>query len=443
VTLLKRRFTKEGYGTYEYWAGRWRDPDTGKMTEFKLEPAVFPSRETRRQWAISRAISISKRRAELASGAPIRTHTEISDAVEGYLGDCENRLRKKTVGVYKTAIDTFLNWAEKNKVGTIEELTPALLSDYRNSRIAQRKQQIAPGRGRGGRKQTSKKRSPSTVNLELRGVKTMLLQWRAEDRLPNADRESICRSLKLLTIPQEPPAYLPPAKIKKLIEASLRHDAALFVETREEHLGLRIAGSTPRYDPITPFVIFLLLSGCRVSEAENLTWDAVDLEALDSNGQHVGEIVLKGAVTKTKRFRSIGLEVSPTLRSLLAAMKLQAGSGPYVFGGRSPLSHSLVEAARKRLVRSYGAPVFSWQNLRQTTSTFLVNSPSIYGAASVYMSARQLGHSVAVSERHYVGIIRGISKEAHNLEQAMQIEDLTSQVVNSVAVVEERTVRSA
>jgi hypothetical protein len=38
------------------------------------------------------------------------------------------------------------------------------------------------------------------------------------------------------------------------------------------------------------------------------------------------------------------------------------------------------------------------------------------------MSARQLGHSVAVAERHYLGVHRGIPKDAHTLEAAMQIE---------------------
>lgn len=36
--------------------------------------------------------------------------------------------------------------------------------------------------------------------------------------------------------------------------------------------------------------------------------------------------------------------------------------------------------------------------------------------------ANMLGHSVAVAERHYLGVHRGISKEAHTLEAAMQIE---------------------
>ena len=34
-------------------------------------------------------------------------------------------------------------------------------------------------------------------------------------------------------------------QIKKLLEAALEHDAACYVETREEHAGLRPVGTTP------------------------------------------------------------------------------------------------------------------------------------------------------------------------------------------------------
>jgi hypothetical protein len=112
----------------------------------------------------------------------------------------------------------------------------------------------------------------------------------------------------------------------------------------------------------------------------------------------------------------------------LAALKLQAGKNVFVFGGRAPLSRTRVEAARKRLVHSYGAPRFSWQNLRQTTGTFLTNAPGIFGAASAFMSARQLGHSVTVAEKHYLGVVRGIARESRTLEAAMQIEDLAREV---------------
>ena len=58
----------------------------------------------------------------------------------------------------------------------------------------------------------------------------------------------------------------------------------------------------------------------------------------------------------------------------------------------------------------YGAPDFDWQMLRSTCATYLTNAPGIFGAATVFLSARQLGHSVTVAECHYLGVHRGIPK---------------------------------
>jgi hypothetical protein len=64
------------------------------------------------------------------------------------------------------------------------------------------------------------------------------------------------------------------------------------------------------------------------------------------------------------------------------------------------------EAAAKRLRREYAAPAgFTWQTLRWTCGCYLTNAPGILSAASAYRSAEQLGHSVAVAEKHYVDAV--------------------------------------
>ena len=125
---------------------------------------------------------------------------------------------------------------------------------------------------------------------------------------------------------------------------------------------------------------------------------------------------------------------------MLVAMKLRAGkNAANVFETRGPngerfepYTADLVVAARKRLLALYGAPSFDWQTLRATCATYLTNAPGIFGSATVYLSARQLGHSVAVAERHYLGVHRGIPRDAHTLEAAMQLEDLLGEVLASV-----------
>ncbi|MEQ8765180.1 MAG: hypothetical protein RL885_14700 [Planctomycetota bacterium] len=47
------------------------------------------------------------------------------------------------------------------------------------------------------------------------------------------------------------------------------------------------------------------------------------------------------------------------------------------------------------------------------------------------LNAKQLGHSIAIAERHYLGLERGIPPEARTLEAAMRIEDLVDKVVES------------
>lgn len=435
VALIPRKF-KKVEKVYEYWVARWRDSDTGKLVEFKLDSSVFPSRESRREWAIKKSRTLAKRTAELASGAPVITRTPLNDAVEAYLEACTNRLRPRTMEVYQDASNKLLLWAKENGVKTLADFTPAKLTAFREYRIGERKQGVSKGGRRGARKSSSKKRSPSSINIEFRSVKTMLLQWRTEEKLPNIDRETIARCLKSLPMPREAPAYLSSGACRKLLDAAIRHDSETFSMTRDEHDRLRPVGSTLRYDPIAPFVLFLLLSGCRLGEALNLRWSDIDLDALDAEGRTVGEIRLQGTATKTKQWRVIGLEVCPSLRSLLAAMKLKSGGQGYVFGDDKPLPSTRVSAARKRLIKPHGATKFSWQNLRQTTGTFLTNAPGIFGAASVFMSARQLGHSVTVAERHYLGVVRGIPREARTLEQAMQIEKLANQIVANISTVQ-------
>ena len=107
----------------------------------------------------------------------------------------------------------------------------------------------------------------------------------------------------------------------------------------------------------------------------------------------------------------------------------------YVFGGTAAYTADMIEAARQRLINEYGAPAFDWQALRSTCATYLTNAPAIFGAATAYMSARQLGHPVAVAERHYLGVHGGIATSANTLEAAMQITDPVRAVVGGYATI--------
>jgi integrase len=93
----------------------------------------------------------------------------------------------------------------------------------------------------------------------------------------------------------------------------------------------------------------------------------------------------------------------------------------------------------------YGAPPFlfstrhsragdaapSAPTLRSTCGCYLANAPAIFGAASVYRAAAQLGHSVQVAERHYLGTLRRIPASATTLEAAMEIEAALAEITAS------------
>jgi integrase len=413
------------------WRARYVDPDTGKQTDCTLDPGALPTAEARTLWAKQKAQALAKRRMQLEAGAERFTVTPLQAAVNDYLAAAKHRLRPNTVAAYKLASARLLQWAARAGIDSTAELTRGSLTKLREHLIAApRKTAAAEGR-RGARREGARRRAPVSVNMELRGIKTILGGLRLGGLLPQLDSDAIGDALKALPVPREQPTYLTPAKLQKLLQAVQRHDAAAFAETRAEHAGLRPKGSTRRYESIAPFTAFLLLTGCRRGEALGLTWADVDLDAVDSQGNKVGEIRLRAEHTKTHQARTIGLEVSPALHAMLAAMKLRAGKNAdalHVFGSKEPYTVDLVESTRQRLMREYGAPSFDWQALRSTCATYLTNAPGIFGAATVFMSARQLGHSVTVAERHYLGVHRGIPKDAHALEAAMQIEDALADV---------------
>jgi integrase len=423
VVLLDRTLPSGRRGVQ----ARFVDADTGKLHKPMLDLVALPTQEARRLWAIRKSKELAKRRMELEAGGTRLKAVPIGNAMDDYFKACEERLRGNTLAAYRMSAKQFATWATGAGVKTTAELDGPALAAFREHLNAMRRQTsvAGPGAGRGKRKATLERLSPHSINLKLRAVKTMVGHWRAHGLAARLTSDSIADALKAFPTPRPQAEFLTPAQVRKLLEAAVRHDEAMFDETRDEHAGRRQRGTTPRYRPIAQFTAFLLLTGCRRSEALGLTWSDVHLDAVDAQGTVVGEIRLRAESTKTHQARTIGLEVSPALRTTLAAMKLRAGRDAgqlHVFGGAEPYSVDLVEAARARLTEEFVAPKFDWQMLRSTAATYLTNAPGIFGNATVFLSARQLGHSVMVAERHYLGVHRGIPKDAHTLESAMQIE---------------------
>ena len=397
-----------------------------RIKKVRLDPLVVPTADARRDWAIRKSRELGRVRMEEAID-PRRARMmvkSLSDAIKDYFASAQNRLGESTIALYRAAATLFESWAERESIERTVLLTAVRLPGFRDYLLAQRKQGYTTGGGRGKRVPTKHRLSPLTINWQLRAVKTVLNDFRSNGLVPLSS-DDIADALKPVAAPRNTPEFLRPDEIRQLLEAALRHDTATYAATREEHAGLRPIGTTLRYEPITPFVLTVLLTGMRRSEALALRWSAVDFKALDADGKVAGEIRLMAEDTKTKHARTIRLDVSPSVRVLLSALKLRAGRDVYVFGGSSPMPKTTAEAARRCLIKSFGAPAqFSWQLLRSTCATFQCNAPGVFGDAAVFASAKRLGHSVTVAEKHYAGLFV-VSRDAKTLEAAMKIEALT------------------
>jgi integrase len=428
--VLRERAWKGG-GRVTYFA-RWRDPETRRVVDTNLTKLGRTSEDSRRQWAVAKSRTILARAAALASGAPRRTETALGQAVEDYLAACETRLRRSTMQNYRPTTKAFVAWAKRQGVALAEELDRSLLSRYRDVLVASKKRVSVKKGRRGQHAPVDRTRSPASVNHELRHLKACLNKLRLLGILPLIDSDGIADALRSIPGFRPQPRPLSYAACSQILEAALRHDLGTFKMTRKEHGGkpsVLAFHRTPRHDPIAPFVAYVMLTGCRFGEALSIRWDAVDLNAENDYGKAAGEIFIDPSETKTHLGRRIDLSVSPGLRALLTAMKVRAGGKPYVFGRGKSMQRWRADEARKRLCRKYGAPKFSWQQLRQTCASFLTSAPGIFRAASIYRSAEQLGHSAEVAQRHYLNAVRGIPARAKTLESAMKIEAALERII--------------
>jgi integrase len=421
------------------WVARYRDPWSGQDKDITLDgPELgLTTHEARRDWAVRLSRQLAEQRAAMRAGERPLARVAVGDAIETYYATRAGRLRERTVGTYRVGSARLLDWCQRAGVRMTDDLTGPRLVAFRDALASAPRFSSRLGGRRGAQRATATLRSPVTVNRDMTSVRAMINTWRRQG-LVRLTRDDIADALRPFPELRVRPQPLKQPEIRALLEAALRHDADTYTITRAEKAGEVEPGTTPRHEPVAPLVLFTLLSGCRIGEVSSLTWDNVDLAAHEGQG----EIVVQATACKTGIERAVRLDVSPALRPLLAALRLRAGADPHVFGGVAPLSEDRLKAAQRRLVGPYKAPEFNWQRLRQTCGTFLTNAPGVFGAASAFMSARRLGHAVAVAERHYLGVV-SVPAEAKTLEAAMQIEDLADRIVAAVGTGERVARQSA
>ncbi|MBN4049867.1 phage integrase SAM-like domain-containing protein [bacterium AH-315-M10] len=423
---LKKRTWPSGTVT---WFARRTDPLTGKEEDTNLTRLGIKSKRARVAWAIEMSNHLLLQKARAARGeVQLLPETRLDAAIKDYLKRAAERLKDVSVKGYRISLAYLHTWAGSVEVEGLHELDKTSLAMFKDWLRRSTKRTPARQGRRGEREDSSKKMSPSSVNHYLAEVRVFLHEARRLGYLrPELNRDAISEILGRVREKLARPAILRPAELRQLLEASLRHDRATFSLTRAEKARGGVEGGTPRYRAVSPLILLGLLGGMRFKEMTHLDWAWVHLD------DRQPEIVLPADMVKTGHERAVGLDKTPSLVRLLAALKLQR-RGAYVLGSDEPASRNVAEGARRRLQAQFGAPKFTWQQLRQTCASYSSNAKSLWGDASAFTSAKRLGHSILVAEKRYAGLLTNLP-DADTLEGVMGIEDLADHVV---ALVSER-----
>jgi integrase len=432
VVLIRRKLPSGGSS----WRARWKDPKTGKLVYLTLDPLELTTADARKDWAIAKSAKLAKERQLLSLGEEPAEETKVKDAVKEYLERRGREVKDTTIEAYRRGVEYFRDWLQEESVRFTQEIEPPHLARFRAALVARVRRRPVMGGTRGQRALNGKEgtRSPLTVNRDLRAVVTMLNDWRRIGIAPDLGRDTIRDNLRAAKSTRPVLEFLRGPELRKLLQAALRHDAKRFDLTRDEAKGKGEPGTSPRFETFAPFIVAVLLTGGRFGEIAGLQWDEVNLEA--------EEILLDADRTKTGHGRRVDLSPTPGLKAVLAAMHLQKGRKPFVFRGAGAITQNTARVAARRLARDFGAPEFTWQQLRRTCGTHLTCAPGIYGAASAFLSAKRLGHSVAVAEKHYVGAVTNIPVDAKTLEEAMGITDLVGDVARVISSGEQAASRA-
>lgn len=370
------------------FVARWRDPIGGASRQEGLDKLGLKSDAARRAWAAEKAQQLASLRRAVSLGTVAVARRTPAEAMSDYL---EGVAHAGTRANKRVAVQEFVDWLAASGVRSLDGVSGPRLMAWRDHLLK-------PGNGR---------RMMSTRNRYQAAVRAFL-RWCAKRGLvPLLGADAIRHGCEHAAEPPREIAFLRPPDARRVLLAAIEHDARPTVPRKAARM-----------------VLLLLLSGMRIAEAVGLDWSEVDLDA--------GEIRLPASRTKGRRARTITFREGPTLGLLLATMRDEAGrpTRGRVF---PDLTGPKWQAAQMRMVARHGAPDFTAHTLRRTCGTALTCAAGIYGGASAFMSARRLGHNVAIAERHYVGHLTDIPAEARCIEDALGMRDVAEAIARGEA----------
>jgi len=397
-----------------HWRARFKDAETGKHKWLVVPAEHAATAATREAFAVALFERLTADQAKAAEPAKLT----ISQGVELFFGGCS--LSPRAVSTYRATAKLFEAWCSANKIATLDQLNRQVLRSFKDHLKKLPKRQSRKG-GKRGELVAVGKRSGQTINKELAHTRAILSDLENRELLASVTQTDLRKSLKKDKTARKEITFFRTPQIRQALTVALAHDALCFAETRAEHRGRGVVGTTTRHKPIGPFVAAVLLGGARLEETLTFDWARIDEHRVHLRAQDC-----KGG----KDPRDLTLNETPLLRRLLAF--LRAAQGNPTKGPVFDLTRDEVVAAHKRLV-TLGAPErFGWHELRRTCATFLTNAPGVYGTQSPWLSAARCGHSVEVAKESYLGILREIPREATTLEQAMGCEAQLQLIVKSI-----------
>jgi len=241
-------------------------------------------------------------------------------------------------------------------------------------------------------------------------VTSTFWRWARKRGFASVSRDDIDDAHEGLRVDQEMVEVLQPAEVRQLLDVAIAHD-----ERQTQH---RMA---------SPFLLGLVLSGCRPHELYGVEWRDVQPEA--------ARLTIRAAGRKTGRARWVTFAESPTLDVLLEAVRRirppSRAPGPFGFSKNSV--QRMVDRLRGYQCDDEGDELrlpdgFEVRKIRRTIASILATSPH-HGAA---VAALRGGHDIRTIQRHYLGHVLGVPKDATTIEAMLGIEAQVERVVELV-----------
>lgn len=232
-----------------------------------------------------------------AARARARQALTLRDALEAYLAGRKD-LRPKSIKDYRSSIAAHLkDWMDR----PMRDITPDMI-EHRHAAIADDvKKRAAPGSRSGGGPTTG----AATANAVMRALRAVYNF--AADRDPELPTNP-CRRLKR--------AWFPVARRERLV----RSDELPAFYQAVDAVPSRVSRD---------FLLLLLFTGLRRTEAAALQWNEVDF----------AQRLIRMPAGRTKAGRKLDLPMSSFVRDLLVALRALGDDGPFVFGANSRSGH--------------------------------------------------------------------------------------------------------